>query len=182
MEADAQGIPVSIEEKPQYPRSNLAVTGLYFYPNDVVQVAADVRPSARGELEITSINDYYLRQRRLHLTTLGRGFAWLDTGTHSSLAQAANFVETIQQRQGLLIACPEEIAFHNGWRTADQLRTHAHPMRHNAYGQYILQMLEASPPSGAPNQIRCAASSSPEAADSLAPTWCVCLSRPIRTT
>ena len=152
VEADAHGIPVSIEEKPQNPRSNLAVTGLYFYPNNVIQVAADVRPSARGELEITSVNDRYLQERRLHLTVLGRGFAWLDTGTHSSLAQAGNFVETIQQRQGLLIACPEEIAFHNGWRTADQLRTHTHPMRHNPYGQYILQMLDGAP-DGAPNRI-----------------------------
>jgi glucose-1-phosphate thymidylyltransferase len=141
-------IPLSIQEKPQKPRSNLAVTGLYFYPNNVVDVAYAVKPSARGELEITSVNDHYLHHRQLHVTTLGRGFAWLDTGTHSSLAEASSFVETIQARQGLKIACLEEIALRNGWRTPEQIRTDALPMQHNEYGQYILELTAAAQKTG----------------------------------
>lgn len=137
------GRAVSIEEKPQIPRSDYAVTGLYFYPNEVLEVAARVKPSARGELEITSVNDHFLQQQRLNVTCLGRGFAWLDTGTHSSLAEASNFVQTIQARQGLKIACPEEIALRNGWRTPQQLRADALPMQHNEYGQYILELADA---------------------------------------
>jgi len=152
VETDKKGEPLSIQEKPQQPRSNLAVTGLYFYPNNVLEVAARVKPSARGELEITSVNDFYLKEQLLHVTTLGRGFAWLDTGTHSSLAEASNFVETIQARQGLKIACPEEIALHNGWRTPRQIREDAAPMQHNEYGQYILELADAAgEPTAAPH-------------------------------
>lgn len=139
---NTEGKAVSIEEKPLHPRSEYAVTGLYFYPNDVVDVAADIKPSARGELEITSINEYYLKKNRLNVTCLGRGFAWLDTGTHSSLAEASTFVEVIETRQGLKIACLEEIAFANGWRTAEQLRASVEPMKDNPYGQYILRLIE----------------------------------------
>jgi len=139
---NTEGKAVSIEEKPLHPRSEYAVTGLYFYPNDVVDVAADIKPSARGELEITSINEYYLKNNRLNVTCLGRGFAWLDTGTHSSLAEASTFVEVIETRQGLKIACLEEIAFANGWRTAEQLRASVEPMKDNPYGQYILRLIE----------------------------------------
>ena len=152
VETGKNGEPLSIQEKPQQPRSNLAVTGLYFYPNNVLEVAARVKPSARGELEITSVNDFYLKEQLLHVTTLGRGFAWLDTGTHSSLAEASNFVETIQARQGLKIACPEEIALRNGWRTPRQIREDAAPMQHNEYGQYILELADAAgEPTAAPH-------------------------------
>ena len=144
VEIGKNGNPLSIQEKPHQPKSNLAVTGLYFYPNNVLEVAANVKPSARGELEITSVNDHFLQQQRLHVTTLGRGFAWLDTGTHSSLAEASNFVETIQARQGLKIACLEEIALRNGWRTPEQIRKDAAPMQHNEYGQYILELANAA--------------------------------------
>ncbi len=144
VELGKNGEPLSIQEKPQHPNSNLAVTGLYFYPNNVLEVAARVKPSARGELEITSVNDFYLHQQLLRVTTLGRGFAWLDTGTHSSLAEASNFVETIQARQGLKIACLEEIALRNGWRTPLQLREDAAPMQYNEYGQYILELAAAA--------------------------------------
>lgn len=139
---NTEGKAVSIEEKPLHPRSEYAVTGLYFYPNDVVDVAADIKPSARGELEITSVNEHYLKNNRLNVTCLGRGFAWLDTGTHSSLAEASTFVEVIETRQGLKIACLEEIAFANGWRTAEQLRASVEPMKDNPYGQYILRLIE----------------------------------------
>ncbi len=139
---NTEGKAVSIEEKPLHPRSEFAVTGLYFYPNDVVDVAADIKPSARGELEITSVNEHYLKNNRLNVTCLGRGFAWLDTGTHSSLAEASTFVEVIETRQGLKIACLEEIAFANGWRTAEQLRASVEPMKDNPYGQYILRLIE----------------------------------------
>jgi glucose-1-phosphate thymidylyltransferase len=149
VELGKNGNPISIQEKPQHPKSNLAVTGLYFYPNSVLEVAARVKPSARGELEITSVNDHFLQHQRLHVTTLGRGFAWLDTGTHSSLAEASNFVETIQSRQGLKIACLEEIALRNGWRTPEQLREDAAPMQHNEYGQYILELAGAEHAVGA---------------------------------
>ncbi|MFA5301506.1 MAG: glucose-1-phosphate thymidylyltransferase RfbA [Bacteroidales bacterium] len=144
VELGPRGRALSIEEKPQKPKSNYAVTGLYFYPNKVLEVAARVKPSARGELEITSVNDHFLQQQRLNVTCLGRGFAWLDTGTHSSLAEASNFVETIQARQGLKIACLEEIAFINGWRTAQQLSDDAQPMKNNEYGQYILELVAAA--------------------------------------
>ena len=136
---------VSIEEKPTAPKSRFAVTGLYFYGPDVVQKAKALKPSARGELEITDLNRLYLEEGRLKVKTMGRGFAWLDTGTHHSMLQAANFVEVIQQRQGLLISCPEEIAFRKGWIDATQLRALAKPMEKNGYGQYLLRLVDEPP-------------------------------------
>lgn len=139
VELDSYGHAISIEEKPTRPKSNYAVTGLYFYPNDVVSIAKSIKPSARGELEITSVNETYLRQNRLKVSTLARGFAWLDTGTHDSLSEASTFIEVIEKRQGLKIACLEDIAFCNGWINAEKLRTIAEPMKKNQYGQYLLR-------------------------------------------
>ena len=130
----------SIEEKPQNPKSNYAVVGLYFYPNSVVQVAQTIKPSSRGELEITSVNQHYLAQNELKVQTLQRGFAWLDTGTHDSLFEASSFIETVEKRQGLKIACIEEIAYLNGWLTKEQLISLAQPMIKNQYGQYLLHL------------------------------------------
>lgn len=140
-EFDDQGRVLSIEEKPQHPRSNYAVTGLYFYDSLVVDIATHLRPSARGELEITDVNKQYLRQEQLRVEKLGRGIAWLDTGTPISLLQAANFIETIEQRQGLKIACPEEVAYHLGFITAEELARLAHPLQKSGYGQYLLDLL-----------------------------------------
>ncbi len=140
VEFDAAGRAISIEEKPAKAKSRYAVTGLYFYPNSVVDVAAAVKPSARGELEITSVNQSYLERNRLSVQVLGRGFAWLDTGTFESLQEASNFVETVQKRQGLQIASLEEVAFRNGWITAEQLRALAAPMQRNDYGRYLMNL------------------------------------------
>ncbi len=141
-EFDADGNCLSIEEKPARPKSNYAVVGLYFYPNDVVKVAKSIKPSARGELEITTVNQEFLERGELKVQTLGRGFAWLDTGTHDSLSDAGTFVECIEKRQGLKIACLEGIAYTNGWITADRLRQLAKPMIKNDYGQYLMQMAD----------------------------------------
>lgn len=138
-EFDASGTVISLEEKPEQPKSNYAVTGLYFYPNDVVQKAKDVKPSHRGELEITTINQMYLQEGRLKLETMGRGYAWLDTGTHESLLEASSFIETIEKRQGLKVACIEEIAFEMGYITQQQLIDLAQPLKKNQYGQYLLK-------------------------------------------
>ena len=139
-EFDADGNVLSIEEKPKQPKSNYAVVGLYFYPNKVLDVAATIRPSARGELEITSVNQTFLDDGELKVKLLGRGFAWLDTGTHDSLSEASTFVEVIEKRQGLKIACLEEIAYKAGWITAEKLREVAAPMAKNQYGQYLLHL------------------------------------------
>ena len=143
-EFDAAGNCLSIEEKPEHPKSNYAVVGLYFYPNKVVDVAKGIRPSARGELEITSVNQSFLQSGELKVQTLQRGFAWLDTGTHDSLAEASIFVEVIEKRQGLKIACLEGIAYRNGWITSEKLRALAEPMLKNQYGQYLLKLLDES--------------------------------------
>ena len=141
-EFDGEGNCLSIEEKPAHPKSNYAVVGLYFYPNKVVDVAKSIKPSARGELEITSVNQCFLQSGELKVQTLQRGFAWLDTGTHDSLAEASIFVEVIEKREGLKIACLEGIAYRNGWITADKLRALAQPMLRNQYGQYLLKLLD----------------------------------------
>jgi len=139
-EFDSEGHVLSIEEKPQHPKSNYAVVGLYFYPNKVVQVAKSIKPSARGELEITSVNQAFLADSELSVQLMGRGFAWLDTGTHDSLAEASTFIEVIEKRQGLKVACLESIAYENGWLTADDLRRLAQPMAKNQYGQYLMKL------------------------------------------
>ncbi len=139
-EIDSEGNCLSIEEKPEHPKSNYAVVGLYFYPNDVIEIAKGIKPSARGELEITSVNQVYLKRHTLKVQTLKRGFAWLDTGTHDSLADASTFIEVIEKRQGQKVACLEEIALRNGWITKAQVRELAKPMSKNGYGQYLLRI------------------------------------------
>lgn len=139
---DKEGRATSIEEKPAHPKSNYAVVGLYFYPNDVVKIASEIKPSARGELEITTVNQCYLEQNRIGVELMGRGFAWLDTGTHESLNEAGSFIQTIETRQGLKISCVEEIAFKLGYITADKLRQLATPLTKNGYGQYLLKLTE----------------------------------------
>jgi glucose-1-phosphate thymidylyltransferase len=142
-EFDKDGNCLSIEEKPQHPKSNYAVVGLYFYPNSVVGIAKSIKPSARGELEITTVNQSYLQAKNLHVQTLQRGFAWLDTGTHDSLSEASTFIEVIEKRQGLKVACLEEIAYKRGWIDKDQLKQLAEPMAKNYYGQYLLRHVVA---------------------------------------
>ncbi|MBO5155738.1 MAG: glucose-1-phosphate thymidylyltransferase RfbA [Prevotella sp.] len=139
-EFDSDGNCLSIEEKPQHPKSNYAVVGLYFYPNSVVEVAKNIKPSARGELEITTVNQHYLAQKTLKVQTLQRGFAWLDTGTHDSLSEASTFIEVIEKRQGQKIACLEEIAYRKGWIDKEKLKELAQPMLKNEYGQYLMQL------------------------------------------
>lgn len=141
-EFDADGRVISIEEKPEMPKSNYAVVGLYFYPNEVVEIARTIRPSQRGELEITTVNQEFLKKERLKVELMGRGFAWLDTGTHDSLTEATNFIETIEHRQGLKIACLEEIAFQKKWITVAMLRKQAEIMKNNQYGQYLLKLVK----------------------------------------
>ncbi len=150
-EFDNEGNCLSIEEKPQHPKSNYAVVGLYFYPNKVVDVAKHIKPSARGELEITTVNQEFLQDGELKVQTLGRGFAWLDTGTHDSLSEASTFIEVIEKRQGLKVACLEGIAFRQGWITADKMRELAQPMLKNQYGQYLLQVVDEVERTGKPN-------------------------------
>lgn len=141
-EFDSSGKVLSIEEKPRHPKSNYAVVGLYFYPNEVVEISKSIKPSARGELEITSVNQEFLKTGRLNVQPLGRGFAWLDTGTHESLSEASTFIEVVEKRQGLKVACLEEIAYGNGWITGERLAELAQPMIKNQYGQYLLQILK----------------------------------------
>ena len=141
-EFDHHGNCLSIEEKPAQPKSNYAVVGLYFYPNKVVEIAKSIKPSARGELEITTVNQEFLKDGELKVQTLGRGFAWLDTGTHDSLSEASTFIEVIEKRQGLKIACLEGIAYRKGWITAERMKELAQPMIKNQYGQYLMQVVE----------------------------------------
>lgn len=142
VEFDLQQRAISIEEKPHHPKSRFAVTGLYFYDCQVCDIAADIKPSARGELEITDVNRYYLEQSQLNVEIMGRGYAWLDTGTHDSLLEASSFIATLQKRQGLQVACPEEIAFRQGWIDAEKLAALADPLKKNGYGQYLLNLLK----------------------------------------
>ena len=141
-EFDAEGNVLSIEEKPKDPKSNYAIVGLYFYPNKVVEVAKQIKPSARGELEITSVNQAFLQAKKLKVQLLGRGFAWLDTGTHDSLTEATNFVETLEKRQGLKISCLEEIAYRKGWISKEKLKELAQELSKNGYGQYLLDLVK----------------------------------------
>lgn len=141
-EFDKAGNCLSIEEKPEHPRSNYAVVGLYFYPNNVIEIAKNIKPSARGELEITTVNQEYLELKKLKVKSLQRGFAWLDTGTHDSLSEASTFIEVIEKRQGLKIACLEEIAYQQGWISEEQLIDNAKPMLKNGYGQYLMEIVE----------------------------------------
>ena len=150
-EFDDEGNCLSIEEKPARPKSNYAVVGLYFYPNKVVDVAKSIKPSARGELEITSVNQAFLNDGELKVQTLGRGFAWLDTGTHDSLSEASTFIEVIEKRQGLKVACLEGIAYRQGWITSDKMRELAQPMIRNQYGQYLLRVVDELSQTGKPN-------------------------------
>ena len=150
-EFDADGNCLSIEEKPEHPKSNYAVVGLYFYPNKVVDVAKNIKPSARGEYEITTVNQRFLEDGELKVQTLCRGFAWLDTGTHDSLSEASTYIEVLEKRQGLKVACLEGIAFRKGWITADKMRELAKPMLKNQYGQYLLQVVEEVERTGIPN-------------------------------
>ena len=150
-EFDKEGNCLSIEEKPKEPKSNYAVVGLYFYPNKVVDVAKSIKPSARGELEITTVNQEFLKDGELKVQTLGRGFAWLDTGTHDSLTEATNYIETIEKRQGLKVACLEGIALRKGWITTDKMRELAKPMLKNQYGQYLMKMADEFEKNGAGN-------------------------------
>ena len=150
-EFDNDGNCLSIEEKPAKPKSNYAVVGLYFYPNKVVEIAKNIKPSARGELEITTVNQEFLKEGNLKVQTLGRGFAWLDTGTHDSLAEASTYIEVIEKRQGLKIACLEGIAYRKGWIDEDKMRQLAQPMLKNQYGQYLLQVIEEVRRTGNPN-------------------------------
>lgn len=142
VEFDGDGRAISLEEKPKLPRSYWAVTGLYFYDNRVLDIAANLKPSPRGELEITDVNRVYLEWKALHVEKLGRGIAWLDTGTHESLQQASGFIQVLQERQGLMVSCLEEIAYREGWMTTEEVRRIAEPMRKNEYGQYLLRMIE----------------------------------------
>lgn len=142
VEFDKDGNAVSIEEKPHHPKSNYAVTGLYFYDNDVVSIAESIKPSARGELEITAVNNAYLQRGELHVETLGRGYAWLDTGTHQSMLEAANFIHTIETRQGLQVACLQEIAYENKWLTADEIRESIKDLIKTDYGKYLMRIIE----------------------------------------
>ena len=150
-EFDKEGNCLSIEEKPEHPKSNYAVVGLYFYPNKVVEVAKNIKPSARGELEITTVNQEFLKAGNLKVQTLGRGFAWLDTGTHDSLAEASTYIEVIEKRQGLKVACLEGIAYRKGWIDEEKMRELAKPMLKNQYGQYLLQVIDEVKRTGNPN-------------------------------
>lgn len=150
-EFDKDGNCLSIEEKPEHPKSNYAVVGLYFYPNKVVDVASQIQPSARGEYEITTVNQWFLRDGELKIQTLGRGFAWLDTGTHDSLSEASTYIEVLEKRQGLKVACLEGIAYRQGWIDEERMRELAKPMLKNQYGQYLLKVIEEVKQTGSPN-------------------------------